>query len=90
MKNAREYTDKVYQSIISNWHNLMDRDCIYHGKKGALRLAREYGRGLADFPLKQAEEEAKTSYSRLCVRLYNLRPPVNAGEWIREILKVIE
>jgi hypothetical protein len=21
---------------------------------------------------------------------YNLRPPVNAGEWIREILKVIE
>jgi len=84
---ANEYTNKVYQSIISNWHNLMAAGCMYDGKEGAKRLAREYGRGLADFSEKEAWNELKGSYGSLCVKLYNLKPPIDAKVWNKEVIK---
>jgi hypothetical protein len=53
-------------------------------------LAREYGYGLKDFPSKEREDMIKSSYSRLCVRFYNLKPPIDAKDWIHEVRKSIE
>ena len=80
---AKEYTEKVYQVIASNWHNLS----MYYEEEGAKRLAREYGRGLTDFSEKEAWNELKGSYGSLCIRLYNLRPPIDAGAWNEEVRK---
>ena len=41
---------------------------IYHGREGALRLAREVGCGLADSPLSDVERIISSLYSRLLVR----------------------
>lgn len=90
MKPAREYSDAMYLSVMRNWVNLFMYGCPYHGQKGALRLAQDYGRGLADFPEKDAESEIKGSYSLLCVRAYHLRPPIDAKKWIGEIRKAIK
>ncbi len=89
MRSASEYTNALYQAIVSNYMNLMAPGCMYHGKDGALRLAREYGRGLADFPRKEALNEVGSSYGILCVRLFRLRPPIDAKEWVGEIRKAL-
>ena len=81
---AREYTDALVPAIIR--HCLEDNG-IYRGKDGALRLAREYGYGLTNFAEKEAKEELQSSYSRLCVRAYNLKPPIDNREWVCEIIK---
>ena len=90
MRSADEYTNAVYQGIAANWNNLMAEGCMYHGVEGAKRLAREYGRGLADFPKKEAMKEVGSSYGILLVRLTNLRPPIDAKIWTNEIIKALE
>jgi len=87
VETASEYTNKIYQGILSNWNNLMAEGCMYHGVEGAKRLAREYGRGLSDFPKKEATGEIGSSYSILLVRLTNLKPPIDAKVWVKEIMK---
>ena len=58
---------------------------IYHGVKGAMRLAREVGFGLRD--LEGADDIVQALYSRLLVRFTfnNGGVPVNAKEWFEEI-----
>lgn len=58
---------------------------IYHGVKGAMRLAHEVGFGLRDF--KDADDIVQSLYSRLLVRFTfnNGGVPVNAKEWFAEI-----
>lgn len=81
--DAREYTAAVRNAI-----SLIHRDChLYQGEEGAKRLAREYGAGLSDFPEKEAWEALRASYTELCVRGYDLRPPIDAKEWIAEVMK---
>jgi hypothetical protein len=81
---AREYTEDLYKSAM--WHCLNSTG-LFYGKEGALKLAKEYGYGLACFPEKEAKEELQSSYSRLCVRAYNLKPPIDNREWVCEIIK---
>jgi hypothetical protein len=86
-KTAKEYTDNVLQALFFNHENLIQ---LYtNDEKGALRLAREYGYGLNDFPAKERDDMIHDSYSSLCVRFYDLKPPINAKEWIQEIKKMI-
>ncbi len=83
-----EYCKTLYEAVMRNYHNLFAEGGIYHGKEGCLRLAREYGAGLADMPPDVAKDDLLSSYSALCVRAYLLRPPINAKEWAREVIKV--
>jgi len=62
----------------------------YSGREGALRLAREYGYGLAGYPEKEALDAIGRSYGMICVIGYDLKPPVNAKEWVREVRKGME
>ena len=83
------YCKKLYDAIMRNLELVYD-DGIYAGKEGCLRLAREYAYGLLDYhDEKQIREDIQASYGVLCVRVYNLRPPVDAWEWVREIKKAM-
>jgi hypothetical protein len=87
MSTAKEYTDKMYNVLMGNRQNLMS---IYEGKNGALRLAREYGYGLNDFTEKERKDIIGSTYGALCVRFYNLKPPIDAKQWVTEIIKSIK
>ena len=58
---------------------------VYHGKEGALRLAREVGRGLADFPEDEVKKIMGTLYSDLLVRFTFGHVPIDAKPWVEEI-----
>ena len=63
---------------------------IYHGVEGAMRLAREVGRGLRG--LEGAEGIVQSLYSRLLVR-FTLTAggvPVDAGPWFEAIREAME
>lgn len=78
---AKEYTQRVRDVLFT-----IHRDChLYQGKEGALRIAREYGYGLADFDEKEAENEIRNSYMSLCVRGYDLKPPIDAKDWNKAV-----
>jgi hypothetical protein len=85
-----EYCKTVYEAAMRNYQNLFTEDGIYHGKEGCLRLARDYGTGLADMPPEAAKDDLHSSYSVLCVRAYLLRPPIDAKEWANEAQKAME
>lgn len=68
--------------LLKNANN--DGYGAYKGEEGALRLAREYHYGLKDFPTNEADDCIKNSYSKLCVRFYDLKPTINAKKWINE------
>ncbi len=84
---ATDYMENLYRALIINGKNLTE---IYDGKEGALRLAREFGYGLNDFPEDQRKDIISSSYSYLCVRFYNLKPPIDAKDGIKEIYKQIK
>ncbi len=88
-RKPKDYTEAIYQAIRSNYPNLMGPGSMYHGKDGALRLAREYGYGLADWPEDEHKDEIGNSYGSLLVRLTNLQPPIDAKPWNQEIRKAI-
>ncbi len=64
----------------------------YTGKEGAKKFAREFGYGLNDFDLteKELKDVVQSSYSVLCVRAYNLKPPIDAKIWVKEIYSQIK
>ena len=96
MKSAKEYMNEVYQAALhhfgnrNNPVNYLEYTNTYIGEEGALRLAREFGYGLKDYAEKERMDIVQNSYSTLCVRLYNLKPPISAKEWNEEIMKMWE
>jgi len=84
----RDYLTRVYQACLSNYENLFIGDgALYGGKEGHKRLAREIGPALRDFSEADSREILQTSYSFLYVRLCDLRPILDAKEWINEMQK---
>ena len=79
MKTAKQYTEDLFQALQLNYENTIKG--IYEGKKGALRLAQEYGYGLKDYDKKERKDAIQSSYSILCVRAYYLKPPIDEKEW---------
>ena len=84
MITAKQYTESLLNALNSYINNSLGYG-MYEGKEGALRLAREYGYGLRDFSEKERKEWIHSSYSCLCVMFYNLKPPIDAKDWITEI-----
>lgn len=82
--NIQQYTDAVVNALRMVNHT------IYSGKTGARRIAREYGVGLADFSEDEARRFIRNSYTMVCVVGYNLKPPIDAKEWISEVQKAYE
>ncbi len=87
LKSAIEYTKEVGKSLTIH---LGRGGNLYEGKEGCLRLAREYGYGLRDYPEKERKDAISSSYSIIVVKGYNLKPPVDAKDWFKEIYTQLE
>jgi chitinase len=83
---AKQYTKNLKNAL----QVALTQTNLYNGKQGALRLAREYGYCLNDSPYNEAMEEARNSYTTLCVQGYNLNPPVDAKEWYNQVISKIK
>lgn len=82
--------DAYIKSLESTLARHFAPDQIYHGKSGALRLAREVGYGLASFPKKEVDHIIGSLYSRLLVRFTMATGvPMDARPWIAELKKEI-
>jgi len=83
---SREYMDRLFRAAESNYQNLIPAGCIYHGKEGHLRFAREFGYGLAeDSDEVRRRDTIQSSYSRY-VKLCGLKPLLDAKDWVSAIL----
>ena len=86
MMTAIEYTREVGLALVSSIGRF-GQDSPYYGQDGCLRLAREYGYGLRGYAEKEAVDALRSSYGMICVIGYNLKPPVDAKEWVAEVEK---
>ena len=59
-------------------------DSIFYGPEGAKRLGRECGPALLDFG-EYGLEHISATYSAICVIAYQLRPPIDAKEWLKAV-----
>ena len=88
-RTPRQYTEACLSALQANYHNTLAPGARYHGKEGALLLAREYGYGLGDWPESEHKDMIGSSYGILLVRATNLQPPIDAKPWAQEIIKAI-
>lgn len=84
MNQSETYMLNLHNAIFRNYENCM---VLYGGVEGAKRLAREFGYGIPDSPKHEWESAIFDSYGSLCVRVYNLNPPIDAKVWVAEIYK---
>ena len=88
--------DKVNQDSFRHWmrsiasaaiSHCLDPEGVYFGPDGAKRLARECGYAIPDFTLNKREQDDLISmtYSTICVIAYNLKPPIDASDWLGEM-----
>lgn len=80
---AEEYMNNIRNAVGTK---LIESECLYSGKDGHIRFAREVGYALNDFGKKEQDEILHGSYSTVYVRACFLKPILDAGEWIK-ILK---
>ena len=85
-----ESDDNNFADWMSTMAQVAMRHCLnegglYYGVEGAKRFARECGPALLDFP--GGERNAGSTYSGICVRAYDLKPPIDAKAWLMELRK---
>ena len=76
---AKKYLDNMDNAIGTL---LIEPDSIYYGRKGHERFARECGYALNDFDEFDRTEIASASYEKLYVKHCNLKPILDAKQWI--------
>lgn len=87
LKEAKDYLHKMRCAVGSH---LIDPDSIYSGLSGHLRFARECGYALNDFGKLGQEHILHASYGEIYVIGCNLKPLLDAKEWINEMRKSIK
>jgi hypothetical protein len=87
LEEAKEYMSKIKSAVGDKLVNL---NSVYYGREGHLRLARECGYALNDFNEDGQKEILHSSYSSIYVIRCNLKPLLNAKEWIYEMSKQLK
>ena len=82
IKEAEDYMSKMRSAV---GHHLNNPDSIHYGKDGHLRLARECGVALNDFDGAGQKAILSGSYGMIYVSGCNLKPILDAKEWISEM-----
>lgn len=82
IKEAEKYMREMRCAVIGH---LMNPDSIYFGREGHLRLARECGVALKDFDEAGQKSILSGSYGIIYVTGCNLKPILDAKEWIIEM-----
>ena len=67
----------------------MNPNSVYYGREGHLRLAKECGIALRDFDTRGRREILSGSYSAIYVAGCNLKPILDAKEWITAMRSMI-
>lgn len=70
------------QMSANSMQHLIAKEGLYSGKEGHLRFAHECGAAIPDFTEKEQKEFLSASYGALYVRACDLRPILDAKEWI--------
>ena len=86
-EKARKYISDMASGVKMQ---LSNPNSLYYGLEGHKRLARECGYALNDFDKEGQDTILKTSYSALYVRGCNLKPLLDAKEWIGIMRKQIK
>ena len=76
---AKKYLDDMDNAIGTL---LIEPDSIYSGREGHKRFAKECGYALNDFDETDKVEITSASYGKLYVKHCNLKPILDAKEWI--------
>lgn len=84
---GKKYLDNMDSSLGTL---LINPKSIYYGRKGHERLARECGYALNDFNETDRKEITSASYGKLYVKHCNLKPILNADEWIKIMMSQIK
>lgn len=87
INEANNYMSKMRSAVLQHLNN---PDSIYYGRDGHLRLARECGYALNDFDEAGKKEILSGSYGKIYVTGCNLKPILDASEWITEMKKEIK
>lgn len=78
-KKYDKYLDSLISSITKNSFGFIN---TYGSVKGCEAFARDFGYGLKSIGCLNKFQE---TYS-FCVKIYNLTPPIDAKDWIRNVL----
>ena len=87
MLEAQDYIHRVKNAV---GRHMIEPNGIYTGRDGHLRLARECGYALNDFNKEGQDEILSASYGGIYVIGCNLKPLLDAKEWIGEMRKQIK
>ena len=83
-KGHKGFSDYIQRVVNAAGRHCLEKDGIYATKEGAERFARECGPALLDFD--DSESLVSRTYSGICVRAYDLKPPIDAKEWNKNIV----
>ena len=84
MKKANDYMNNVKNAV---GNKLVEPEGMYAGREGHLKLAKEVGYALADFNDKEIKHITGSSYGNTYVIGCNLKPILDAKEWIMGLEK---
>lgn len=84
---ARNYMHEMGQAVMQH---LLKEEGLYSNRDGHLRLARECGYALNDFTSEGQREILHGSYGQIYVIGCNLKPLLDASEWINEMRSQIK
>ncbi len=87
IEDAKTYMSRMASAIRIQ---LVQPNSMYHGLDGHKRLARECGYALNDFDEAAQNAILSASYSTMYVRGCNLKPLLDAKEWIGIMRQQIE
>lgn len=82
INNVQKYITDMRNAVCFN-NRLINPNSIYYGIEGHKRLAREIGYALNDFSEKEQKKILHSSYSSIYVIGCNLKPLLDASEWIK-------
>lgn len=80
-QNISEKFNRWMSSTARAAAHLCTGGMLYDGKDGCHRFARECGAALPDFG-DYGVNNIGATYGAICVVAYNLRPPVDASDWL--------
>ena len=78
----KEYVSRL-TSVIGTM--LIDPQSLYSGKDGHIRFAHEVGDALNGFTNDEINEFMHSSYSTIYVKYCNLKPILDAKDWIKHL-----
>lgn len=84
---AQQYLNKMDTAIGDM---LINPNSIYSGKTGHKRFARECGYALNDFDEANRREIVAASYGKLYVKHCDLKPILDAKQWIKIMLSQVK